>query len=469
MSRPRGYAVLLLLSLLLAGSAAAEQKQRSVILILVDSLRADALQTYGSRRVTSPEILRFSKSATVFTHAYTNAPWTRPSTQSLITGRYPNEISVNPGGGTPLVDGHPTLGTVLKAWGYRTGGFYNTAQLTPALANMQGGFDQWVDYGGTSGADLTKGFVATGVNHVIEFLDQSKKPTFAFLHLLDPHHPYMPARNIFGKTATDKFRDSFSMTKEREPYIPGSGKIVQCLLAKDLSVAGQMRELYDSEIREVDRELGRLFRFIENDKRYADALVIITADHGEEFGEHGGWYHGRMFEETLRVPLIIRDPARPHGKGRRVNALVSLVDVFPTVLQAVGITGDATPYSGKSLVEYFTRRGGLPRTTLFFDKPGCYHEPVNAVRHGDWKMIIYLYKGMNKFELFNLASDPMERTDISESKDPAVQTAIATIMPLYRKWYQHVSRPLSTRFGGASDPIPPELLERLKALGYLNN
>jgi arylsulfatase A-like enzyme len=454
------------LALFITGAAPAAERQRSVVLVVIDSLRPDDLQTYGSRRATSPALLEFSKTATVFTKAYSNAPWTRPSTLSLISGRYPGEISANPGGGTPLVDGHPTLATVLRSWGYRTGGFYNTAQLHPTLANIQGGFDAYVDYGGTAGHDLTKGFVARGVDQTIEFLDRSSKPTFAFLHILDPHHPYLPERNYFGKTATTKYIDSFSLVRQQEPN--QRGKFVDCLLAKDPSIAGELRELYDSDIREVDAQLGRLLRFLETDKRYADALVIITSDHGEEFAEHGGWYHGRMYDESLRVPLIIRDPVRPYSRGRRVNGLVSLIDVFPTVLQSLGLAFEASSYSGKSLVEYFTRRGGIPRNTVFFDKPGCAYDQVNALRYGDWKMIIYFTPEASRFDLFNLAKDPGEQHNLSDSKDPSIQKTIRTILATYSEWHRFVTRPLATRAGGQNMPIPEDLLKRLKALGYLN-
>jgi len=444
----------------LAGTTIAAERQRSVVLVIIDSLRPDHLQTYGSRRATSPEILRFSKTATVFTNAYANAPWTRPSLLSMMTGRYASEITM------PLLDDEPTLGTVLRSWGYRTGGFYNSAQLHPTLANIQPGFDRYVDYGGTSGADLTQGFVGRGIDKTIEFLKESKKPTFAFLHILDPHHPYLPQRNLFGSTPTSKYRDSSSLVRDREPFQPG--KIIQCLLAKDLSIAGELRELYDSEIHEVDSQLGRLFRFLETDPRYKDALVIVTSDHGEEFGEHGGWYHARMYDETLRVPLIIRDPVRPHGRGRRVDSIISHVDLAPTILQSLGISFTKSDYSGKGYLEYFTRRGGIPRTTVFFEKPGCAYEPINAVRYRQWKMIIYLSQGVAKIELFNLDKDPREQQDLSESKDPAAKAAMAEILRGYGEWHRAITSSLKTRAGrGKGDPLPPELLKRLKALGYL--
>jgi arylsulfatase A-like enzyme len=442
--------------------ARADAAHRSVVLIVIDSLRADHLQTYGYRRDTSGEILAFSRNATVFTYAYPGSNWTRPSIQSLMTGRFPAELSANPGGGTPLKDGHPTLATALKSYGYETAGFYNTAQLVPSLANI-GGFDRWVDYGGTSGKDLTAAFVAQGVDRSLAFLRGARRPAFLFLHILDPHHPYLPSRNYYGATPVGKFRSSFDEVLPTGP--PTKDAATPCLLAKDPSQAPQMNELYDSEIREMDQELGRLLRFLQTDARYRDALVIITADHGEEFAEHGGLYHGaRFFEESVRVPLIIRDPARPYSRGRRVDSIVSLVDVAPTVMQAVSLPADDT-HSGKSLVEYLARRGGVRRDTVFIDKPTCGYDGIVAVRHGDWKLIAV--RTRDKVQLYNLATDPAEKHDRSAEKTPDVNNELIRIYALFDKWERTVNRPLAMRNGDATPQIPPDLLARLKALGYL--
>ena len=453
------------LALLAAAGAAAADRQRSVVLIVVDSLRADHLQTYGYRRATSPEILAFSRNAAVFTQAYTAGDWTPPSIQSLLTGRFPAELNSNPGGGAPLKDGHPTLGTALAAYGYRTAGFYNSGQLVPTMANV-GGFDKWVDYGGTGGMDGTKPHVGRGIDQSIEWLRDSKKPSFLFLHILDPHYPYLPSRNYFGETPVRAYQNATNSVQPTPPY---SAEVIgTCLLAKDLSDAPKMAELYDSEIREMDRGLGRLLRFLETDENYRHALVVLTADHGEEFGEHGGYFHGaRFYEESVRVPLIVRDPARPYSRGRRVDSLVSLVDVAPTIMEALGLAVGRDLFSGKSLVEYLARRGGVARDTVFIDKPGCGYESIVAVRHGDWKLIAH--RTRRKLELYNLRSDPAEKRDRSGDKSAEVIAELRRLYGIYEAWDRRVTRPLATRNGDVAPLIPPELRERLKALGYLSH
>jgi arylsulfatase A-like enzyme len=456
----------LVLALLLFSTAAiADEAPRSVVLIVIDSLRADHLQTYGYGRATSPEILAFSRNATVFTRAYPASNWTRPSIQALLTGRYPAELTSNPGGGSPLKDGHPTLGSALASYGYRTVGFYNTGQLEPAASNI-GGFADWIDYGGTKGEDVAHAFVERGTQRTIDFLRDTRKPAFVFLHILDPHHPYLPSRNYFGKTPIDAYRDSWNMVRPTEAYSPDN--ITTCQLAKDVSAAAGMAELYDSEIREMDRDLGKLLHFLESDARYRNALVILTADHGEEFGEHGGFYHGaRFFEESVRVPLIIRDPQRPYSRGRRVDSIVSLVDVAPTIINALGLPAENDTYSGRSLVEYLARRGGLPRETVFMDKPGCGYDGIVAVRDGDWKMIAL--RTRRKLELYNLRTDPAEKRDRAAEASPEVREELRRISGLYEAWDRRVTRPLPTRTGDVTPSLPPELEERLKALGYIDN
>jgi len=457
---PRRY---FLLSILIAVALPLRAQQLpSVIVIVVDSLRPDHLQTYGYPRATSPEILRFSQKATVFTNAYSPSSWTRPAVEALITGEYPSELNGNPGGGTPLKEGHRTLATVLRSYGYATAKIFNSPQLTKELMNI-GGFDLDIDYG--VHPDTREAFVPHGVDQAIAFLNSARKSAFLFLHILDPHMPYEPKANLFGKTPVHKYHDP----EEWITPVPDCDKDRSqvCHLALKPELTGEMQELYDSEIAGVDRELGRLLRFIESTPRYRDALTIITADHGEEFGEHGGLYHGaRLYEETIRVPLIIRSPQRRYSIGRRVDSLVSLVDLVPTVLQAVSIPFSESDYSGESLLAFLNRRGGLPRDAVFVEKPGCACAGMTTVRAGDWKMIITSGR-KNPFELYNLKSDPAEKKNLVAAKSPEVQKAMGDLSKRLETWSRDVTRPLASRNGDESTVVPSELAERLKALGYI--
>jgi len=459
----RGRSLLVALGLALFAAALQGQTvNQPVVIVLMDSLRADHLQAYGYGRATAPNIAAFSRRATVFEQSYPAASWTLPSILSLMTGRYSSELSTVMSGGVPLKDGHPTLATVLRSYGYTTGAFYNTAQLVPAAANLQGGFDTYVDYGEK---DYVAAHVASGVDKTIAFLRSARKPAFAFLHVLDPHHPYIPSKDYFGNTPVEKYRDSYSFATGAPAFNPE--KVEPCYLVKDRRTIPGMVELYDSEIRELDVEVGRLLRFLDDDPRYRNALVIITSDHGEEFGEHGGLFHGaRFYEESLRVPLIIRDPTRPYGIGRRVSSVVSLVDVLPTILGAVGIPYERSEYSGQSLLPYFTRRGGPQRDLAFIERPGCGYDNTVAIRKGRWKMIVRVTRP--KIELYDLQTDRGEKHDLNGSKTPAVRAAQADLYALFEQWYRQVNRPLAGRNGDATPPLPPELRERMKALGYIN-
>lgn len=457
-------AVLLLVSVI-ATPGRSDAGFRSVIIIQMDSLRADHLQSYGYGRATSPNLLAFAKKATVFEQTYPAASWTRPSILAMLTGRYSSELTTLMGGGTPIKSNQPSLATVLRSYGYTTAGFYNTAQLTPEAANLQAGFDVFTDYGNKAGKDVVEGFVDSGVDRTLAFLKSTKKPAFVYLHVLNPHHPYLPKQNFFGSTPVEKYRDSYSFATGVPPYDPV--RVEPCYMVKDFRTVPEMMELYDSEIRQLDGSVGRLLQYVETEPRYRDALVVVTSDHGEEFGEHGGLFHGaRFYEESLRVPLIVRDPTRPYSVGRRVRDVVSLVDLAPTILASVGITYDRNDYSGTSLLPYFTRRGGLPRDTAIIERPGCGYDATVAVRKGEWKMIIRLTRP--KVELYDLRRDPAEKHDVAGSHDAGVRRVYKDLYATFETWYQQVNRPLATRNGDATPPLPPELRARLKALGYLN-
>ena len=327
---------------------------RSVIVIQMDSLRADHLQPYGYGRATSPNIAAFARTATVFEQVYPAASWTRPSILAMLTGRYSSELTANIGGTAPIKDNQPTLASAMRAYGYATAAFYNTAQLDPKTANVQRDFDVFKDYGDASGKNVVRGHVRRGVDAALDFLRSTHTPAFVYFHVLNPHHPYIPRQNFFGKTPVDKFRDSYSFATGVPPYDPK--EVRPCYLATNLAVVPQMMELYDSEIRIADAEIGRLLRFLDAEPRYRDALVIVTSDHGEEFAEHDGLYHGaRFYEESLRVPLIVRDTTRPFSAGRRVGSVVSLLDVAPTILSLAGIDYAPSDYSGSRF--FRTSRG----------------------------------------------------------------------------------------------------------------
>lgn len=457
----RPLLAILALACFAAAPLHAAERQRSVILIVVDSLRADHLATYGSRRATSAEIQRFAKNSAVFVNAYSTSTWTPPAIMSILTGEYSWELNSNPRGDTPLTSGHRTIATILASYGYETAGFYNTPHLSPEAANV-GGFDRWTDYGTADpGAPA---FVARGVDFALETLRSTSRPTFVFLHVLDPHNPYAPQKNHFGGTPTGRFQSPIDWILPEVPY--SVGKVGPCELAKDRTPIPQMMELYDSEIFEADHELGRLLRFIESDRRYRDALVILTGDHGEEFGEHGGLYHGaRFYEETVRVPLIIRDPLRPSSVGRRVASTTSHIDLLPTILQAAAIPFRPADYSGRSLVEFLARRGGSPRSDVFIEKAGCGYDAVGAVRMGDWKLIV----GMDqpRVELYDLRNDPRETHDLSHDRSQAARDAHKRLMEAYEKWRRYVTRPLDSRNGAEPKGLTPEMRRRLQALGYI--
>ncbi len=285
--------------------------QPNVILYVVDTLRADHLGVYGYKRETSPAIDAFSRDAVIFERAYSTSGWTRPATASVLTGLIPprhaaitRSSKINPD--------VPLLSDYLRRSGYQTTGFVTNVNVLP-LWGFDRGFDRYVD------VESLTGEKHAGVVHrlVAEHMQTDlREPFLLYLHLLDPHTPY---------DAPPPF-DQRWRTKGIGPIGPADIRE----LGLDEIVAA-----YDQEIAYTDQRFGEMLVELEERGLYDDALIVLTSDHGEEFGDHGRYFHGHsLFDELVRVPLIVKLPGNAHA-GARVSGPVSVVDIVPTVLGRV--------------------------------------------------------------------------------------------------------------------------------------
>ncbi len=314
------------------GKAGETSGPPNVLLIVIDTLRADHLGAYGYSRNTSPAIDDLAREGLLFENAVSPASWTKPAVASLFTGLSPLQHRVFTGNKRDE-EGHVTsdvlaaelltVAEALRAAGYRTGGFVRNAHLRGFM-----GFDQ--------GFDLYDADLGEATEIVETFLGwQGSEPTerfFAYLHLLDVHWPYTPPGpfgDLFDAPKADlDFNDKETWKRFERQVRTGE------LAAAEADVEA-MKALYDGEIRYTDAVLGQLFATLRARDLYEDTLILITSDHGEEFLDHGGVSHGHtLYEEMLHVPLIIRggglEPAR-------VAARVELIDILPTILGLVGI------------------------------------------------------------------------------------------------------------------------------------
>lgn len=327
-----------------------------VLLVVVDTLRADAVGA------ATPRWDALAAEGALFTTCRAPSSWTKPSTASLLTGLYPTEHgalefeSMLPGAAT-------TLAETLRAAGWRTAAFTDNPFVSVAYGFGQG-FDAFT---GRAPSTVARGTlllqaasqvrlrlaggaaysfgpgVETGADGIlggaVDFLLASDgRPAFAYAHLIEPHYPYTPPPPFDGgRRRVDPPHSSGILPFDSFPALPDA----------DVAI---MRANYAGEVSAADAALGRALDRIRAAGRLDGTLVVITSDHGEEFHEHGGWTHGQsLYEELVRVPLLVRPPAGAPGRGRRVEAPVSLVDVAPTVLGLAGVASGART-SGRSLV-----------------------------------------------------------------------------------------------------------------------
>ena len=287
----------------------------NILLVTVDALRADHLEPYGYHRNTSPNLSRLAADSVVFERAYTSAPHTSFAITSLLTG-YPAMSLANRG----MLDGTPTLAELARAHGYRTAAFYPPAVFFVDGERLKAFEDHAFGFEFTMADGLDEDVSAeVQTDRVLAFLTERSPERFlAWVHYFAPHEPYVEHPDdgpSFGPRAVDR---------------------------------------YDGEIRWVDRHIGRLIARVR--VRHPYTIVVVTADHGEEFGDHGGAYHGTtLFDEQVKVPLLVSIPG---VDGARIHAPVSTTAVVPTVLGATGMRAGAR-FDGTDLTPWLVPGSAL--------------------------------------------------------------------------------------------------------------
>ncbi len=419
-----------------------EDPPRSVILISLDTLRADHLGCYGHERDTSPNLDALAAEGVLFEQAVAPAPWTLPSHASLLTGRYPSRH-----GAFTLEDAIPeavpTLAAVLGRAGFETAGFVNVIFLGSGFGFARG-FETYRTYVRDQSPE---GSASEITDAGIEWLESRRgRRVFLFLHYYDLHSDFL------------------SLPRFQELFTDGPGRFdgstAQMLAAMrglapiDASDADHLARLYDGGIRQLDEELGRLFAWLRENGWWDESLVIVTSDHGEQFLEHGGLLHNRHWEEVLRVPLILRGPTLPAGV--RVGGPVSLVDVVPTVLDLVGAAaaGDVDGIDLRPLWDDGRTPAG-PRHLFAEGGPSMKQATERSVRDGRHKLIVDLESG--RHELYDLDADPGERNDLADEKPAKVRALRASL-----------DRLMDSAVGAAAAPAASDAVQRqLRELGYL--
>jgi arylsulfatase A-like enzyme len=382
---------------------AGEASRPNVILCTIETTRRDHLSIYGYERQTCPFLQKLAAESVVFERAYVNSSWTKPSIGSFLSGLYPSQH-----GATKLLstldDGAILLPELLRKEGYATAAFCAARAVSDPAFNYDQGFDAFADESATGFAGLSR--------EALAWLDAGRpRPFFLWLHLLEPHEPY---------DAPGGFRDVF------DPAYAGPLRAERWLskhtlrrMSLEPADIEYVRARYDGELLYVDGGIEGLVEQLKQRGLWDNALVVVSADHGEELYDHGDWGHGHtLYPELLGVPLMVKLPRQQHG-GTRVAGLASGVDIVPTVLAAVGLPVPGH-LPGVDLFGSAATSGGMPRDVHFAElwpmDPATPDRPTYAVLTDRFEYIRAEGEAGAAEMLFDLEKDPGARENIAAAR-----------------------------------------------------
>ncbi len=418
---------------------------RNVLLVLIDTLRADKLRPYAPEsRVQTPQLMRFVERATIFERAHSQENWTKPSVATLLTSLMPWEHGATQYESVLRRD-IDLLPEVLQEHGFVTASFICNGFVSDRFGFGQG----WNSYRNyiREGRRTRSQFVAADV---LEWLDgrPQDQPFFLYVHTIDPHVPYRPPREILSMYGDPDYRGPVNFS--RDATLLENVKLGRVRLRQ--RDRDHLQALYDGEISYHDRHFGSILEGLEARGLSDDTMVVITSDHGEEFWDHGSVGHGHsVYEELLHVPLFVRLPG---NAPRRIDSAAGLVDIMPTILEALGLPVPED-LSGRSLLPDLRAEGnGYPRGNIsgFMDNWRTY-----AI--GRWKLI---ERPRGRSAVYDLEEDPRESTPLTDY--PITRRVL-------RQWMgaRMVETPARrVRRRQSSEPaIDAETEAQLRALGYV--
>jgi arylsulfatase A-like enzyme len=429
-----------------AGPPASWPERPNVILVSLDTLRADHLGCYGYERDTSPSLDAFAERALRFDNAFASSSWTLTSHMTLLTSLSPIVHAVDED--RALSTGVTTLATALLREGYFTAAVMDSG---PWL-----GRDYGFDRGFLHVRRTLRGAPAK-IARALDCLDGTDdRPFFLFLHLYDAHSD--STRLPYDAAAEDQelFRGDYAGD------FTGCGSDGTCASAwmRKLNRRGEVLDeedrryveaLYDAGIRTLDRELGRLFRELERRDLFDDSVVVVVADHGEEFQEHGKLLHSQLYRECLRVPLLVR---APETRGGATSQLTGLIDVMPTLLELCG--AETRGLQGRSFARLLADRDSpSPRDFLTAEVDG----ELRVLRTPEW----ILHRAGDAWRLFDARADPGEQRDLLG--DPAFAGRLMGLRAQL-DGYERTGPALPSRYDMT---LSVDTLRRLGALGYFES
>lgn len=421
---------------------------RNVVLIVIDTLRYDRLGCYGSELGATPRIDAFAKNAVLFEHAYSHAPWTLPSTASLLTSLYPPQHGA--GGWLPRFHRLPervrTVAECFRDAGYATAEVVNVDFLTKSFGMTQG--FEYVDFKAYPSNLQVRPARLTTATAAKWLRARGPEPFFLMVHYFDPHLVYAPPAEFRRKFAAEQDRESdkwvFGTRRQIIAYRRGKIKFKPETIRR-------AERLYDAEVAYTDQEVGRLLDLLGELGLGDSTVVALTADHGEEFLDHGGFEHGHtLYNELVHVPLIIRNGSA----ARRVAQVVAHVDVAPTLCALAGVKADPA-FVGRDL-RGLIDGGTLPDRPIVFEG-NFWGKPLLGWLKGGYKLIRRADKTV---ELYSLEQDPRELNDLAHTNADLAARMTADMALAFKRM---AAGPAASNPGVS---LTHQEMERLKALGY---
>jgi arylsulfatase A-like enzyme/Flp pilus assembly protein TadD len=396
----------------------------NVVVITIDTLRADHLGCYGDKNIKTPNIDALAQDGVRFERAYTPVPVTLPAHSALFTGTYPMRSGMHDFADNKLSPTQPTLASVLKENGYATGAVIGSAVLDSRFG-LNHGFDFYYDHFDfsrlqESNLDEMERSGNLVADQALDWLDKNyQKKFFLWMHLYDPHYPYRPPSPY-----SEEYKD--------RPY--------------------------DGEIAFADSQVGRLIRELKDKNVYQNTVIVLTGDHGESLGEHGEKTHGFfIYNATLHIPVIIHLPAGP--APRTVSELVSLPDLMPTVLAFLKLDAPSD-VQGRNLLPFL-----IDKDNNKDQARSLYAETFLPRLHFNWSELRgaetenYHFIDAPKPELYDLKNDPQETNNLYPQKKAVAEEMRNKLTTLIQQY--STGQELAQKTG-----LDPALMERLKSLGY---
>ena len=418
---------------------------------------------WGNGDSLTPSIDKLARESVKFENVTSTSPWTLPSFSSILTGVYP-EVHGASGSFTGsfgrIHNALATLPELLQARDYKTCAIMNGPFLSPVFGVARGfavyDFFEGTNYNMRRAEEVVRKGESWLSTEIIQ--PETCRSFFLFLHFFDPHLNYDPPEDFL-------FEASASYQGRLKAPFDRLSELRTGRMQLDRADKSFIRSLYDGEVRYVDYQIGCFIRFLKEKGIFNNCLLIITSDHGEEFWEHGGFEHGHtLYEELVHVPLLIKLPGAAYG-GTTIDESVSIVDIFPTVLEVAGCA-IKKPSQARSLLSLL--RGGPTGKTPAFSGSTLYNNGKRSVKIGSLKYILDVNSKENC--LFDLETDPGEFINLSLEKPEMVrmfESELERIDLQNSMWIFKGSVHSNDRNSKDSVKVDGELLESLRSLGYV--